>query len=185
MIFLAPMEKGVILTYIIGVLVIVNVFFMLIGPFVWINSSLHFSELTEFEENGVKTVGTIGFKGEPRRGITQNHSKDHYFVAVDFVNESNQVVFIPEVKVKYPLWKKLKIFKEVELLYQQDEKGEYEAILIESYDLENIGWSYHPIYGKWMTLISWGMFLVGVGIIVRFWLRNGKVRKSKRYVRRN
>lgn len=161
------MNKNVRLVFIIGAIVIANTFCMILGPIVWIRGAAHFAKYEDFKKNGETADGSVYWKR--REG---NFRVSNYYLSITFFTEG-YTMSSGEVSVSKPLWVGKKLGDNVKVLYKKEGELVYEAILEESYEDEYLVLADTPAHGKWMTLISYSIFLVGIGLL--FWLR----RKSK------
>lgn len=161
------MNKNVRLIFIIGAIVIANTFCMILGPIVWIRGAAHFAKYEDFKENGKTADGFVY-----GRSTKENFKVNSYTLSIGFLRD-HHILTSGEVSVSKPLWSAMKDGDDVNILYKEEGEYVYEVILEESYQDEYLVLADTPAHGKWMTLISYSIFLVGIGILL--WLR----RKSR------
>jgi hypothetical protein len=167
------MKKGTIIAILIGVLAIGNLFCMVFGPITWISSASHFAQLEEYKKSGVKSVGTIVGKEEPKPG---SHYGNHY-LDISYINKNAELVTAERVYIKRIIFYKVDYLDKVEIYYKPGKQNE--VILMKSFEIQNLGFIRHPSYGKWMTIISYSFLLLFIAFIIYIKRKN----KPKPYVR--
>ena len=179
-VFTAQMTRKELLIAIpLGLIGVVIAMGLILGPFTWASSALHFSKLKDFKENGIKTTGTIVKIHEP--ALLNYYGA--YYADVEYYNQDSNLVRAKYVWISDIDFTDIKRWQEEEIYYKSN--SIYEVILTRSYRIENIAATSRPLYAKWLTIISYSLLLMVIIIIIYFKRKYNPYRhpKPKPYVK--
>jgi hypothetical protein len=164
-------KKETTLVFVIGISIVLMFMGMVLGPYSWIVGGNHFAILEDFQENGIKTTGTITYIKNPP-AFPASRYESHYIDLIYPINDTTYVT-AENIEAIGISGSKLKMNQELTIYYKPGQINE--VILLRSYE-EDLTLTRNPVYGKWLTLISYSLFIGLIGFVVVWVQRKKKAR---------